>query len=158
MRRCVSAVAVVGLVALAGCSSGAPDAAPAPSSIPAAGDRAHVEALPATVAPAPTWTGADAAATRALALNLLRVMARDVPADAWLTDVAPFLTAGGQAAAYGTDPATIPFRDVRDAQVGSPSPYLAEAVVDTDAGFYSVLMVRAGAGAPWLVDRWEPIA
>jgi hypothetical protein len=159
MRRSLSAVAFAGLVVLAGCSSGGDPAPSASSSAPADGvhDEAHVEALPSTAPAEPSWTDADVDATRLLALDLLRTMALDVPAEPWFGNIAGYLTATGQAAFYGTDPVTIPFEVVRDAEVASPSPYLAEAIVDTDAGLYSVLMVRAGAGAPWKVERAEPL-
>ena len=40
--------------------------------------------------------------------------------------------------------------------IESSSPYLATVRIGTDRGPYTLLMVRAGQGEPWLAERIEP--
>lgn len=157
MRRLLSAVAVAGLLGLAGCSSGNSDAPVATSSTVPAVDP-HVEALPSTAPASPTWDDVVAADARLVALDTMRAFGQpDRPAEDWYEVLAGHLTGAGQQAFYGVDPSTVPVRAVYDAVVGEGgSPFLAIAVVSTDAGPYRLQLVRDGAGDPWKVERLEP--
>ena len=79
-------------------------------------------------------------------------------ADSWWADLEPALSAQAAADYAGTDPAAVPARAVTGTAVlvDDSSAYLASVEVPTDAGAYEVLLSRAGAGAPWLVERLTP--
>lgn len=157
MRRLLSAVAVAGLVVLAGCSSDVPGVAAAPSSTDAH-DLEHVEGLPSTAPASPTWDDQAAGDAWWIALAAMGEFAHpERDPQLWYELLAGYLTGDAQQAFYGVDPSTVPVRAVDGATVTEGgSPYLAEAVVATDAGPYRVLLVREGAGRAWKVDRLEP--
>lgn len=165
MRRLLPAVTVGAVLALTGCSNDnlMPSPSPAPLSSTAASSSAAepspaLDELPASSAAVPTWTERDAETTRLLALDVMRDFAHsERPADVWYEQLAGYLTAAGQAAYYGTDPAEVEVTNVGDAVVTSPSAYLAEATVDTDAGPYLVLMVREDGDSAWKVERIRPV-
>jgi len=78
--------------------------------------------------------------------------------EAWWFEVAPLLSPVAQQAYAGTDPANVPGRVVSGPPTvtdAAGSAYLAEVVVPTDAGDYGVLLSRAAAGDPWLVERFR---
>jgi hypothetical protein len=168
MRRFVPAVTVGVVLVCSGCSltagsappatgTGAPATGSATASSTASASAVPLDDVPAPAPAEPTWTEDDAAGTRLLAADAVAAFAATgLDAQAWFAGLAPYLTPGAQAAFYGTDPAEVPVHSVLDASVSSPSPYLTEAVVTTDAGPYRVLLVRVGAGAPWLAERIEP--
>lgn len=158
VRRSLSAVALAGLLALAGCSSG-DSTDPAASSTATAPAPLHDDHDAAPAPASPTWDDAAAADAWTTAIGAMRAFGRpDVDAEVWYEELAGHLTAAGQQAFYGVDPATVPVRAVAAATVApNVSPYLAEVVVDTDAGPYWLQLVREGAGEPWRVDRLEPL-
>lgn len=149
-------VAVV--VALGGCTR-SPASTPAPAPAPAqADDDHHDHQLPATPEPYPTVSAQAAADAQVAATTALAAFARrDLTAEAWFEGLAGHLTAGGQQAHYGTDPAEVPVSRVDGVlRVDMPSGYLARVRVGTDAGEYLVLVVREHGAAPWLVERISP--
>jgi len=157
-------VVVGAVLALTGCSlsiSSKPTASSSPPSSAVSSTAAEpspaLDELPASSAAVPTWTEADAETTRLLALQAMGAYAADVPADVWYEQLAGLLTPAGQAAYYGTDPAEVAVTNFADATVTSPSAWLAEATVDTDAGPYLVLMVREDGISPWRVERIRPV-
>lgn len=159
MRRSLSAVIVGVALTLSGCSSTAPDpdrSSTAPVQHGHGDAHAGIDPGPAIVVP--TWTAADARDASAAALVAMRAFAGGGSPEEWYEKLAGRLTATGQAAFYGTDPAQVPVHRVDAVTVTSPSPYLVEAVVGTDVGPYRVLLVREGARRPWLVERIEPAA
>lgn len=171
MRRLLCAVIGGVVLGLPACSS---DPAPAaglttdpvgasPATSSGGGEPAPPQDTVAAAAPAlPEWTPADAEATRVLALAALRAFAHpELVGAQWEAGLAPYLTDAAATAFAGTDPSTVPLVGegaVHEASVTSPSAFLAEAVVATDAGPYRVLMVRVAAEAPWQVERLEPAA
>jgi hypothetical protein len=83
----------------------------------------------------------------------------DLDAGTWWAEFSPFLSPSATVAYEGTDPELVPVSAVTGAPLPTPavSPYLATVRVPTDAGQYAVLLVREGAGAPWLVERITPV-
>lgn len=146
-------------------SSGAtPPAPPSPAPMPAQpppavdghtdedGEFASPEPVPAADA------NSDALAVVA-AESVTRVFVRrTVDAEAWWRELRSLLTPAAQAAYEGTDPLNVPASAVTGpaALAASPSAFLARVSVPTDVGAYLVLLVRTGAGAPWLVERLTP--
>jgi len=161
MRYRTAAAGLLAAAALAGCTSGSPDAAPqttATTTVTAQGPSDDHADL-GTAAPAPTWDAAAELAAAMAALDTMRDYAQpDRDPQTWYELLAGHLTATAQAAYYGTDPSQVPVRTVRDATVTSPSAYLAQAQVDTDAGTYTVLLVREDGASPWRVERITPPA
>lgn len=164
-RRRGRAAAIAALapfvLAFAGCGEepepGTPDAAPTAGTTVAPGDAAASQ-------PPPVIPPEDDAASEAAALDtgtqaVLAFARPDLSEELWWAGLAPMLTPTARVAYEGTDPAEIPVREVTGpAGTGpSPSPFLATVVVPTDAGEYAVLLVREGAGAPWLVERIAPL-
>lgn len=163
----VSAVAAATTMA-AGCGSPGPDApaGPAPAG-PAASVQAPADAeghtdedhdLP-SAEPVPVWDAVSTAAAVRAAEQTMRAFARPAAAEAdWWRTLAPLLSLSAAAAYQDTDPREVPARRVTGPArlVATPSVYLAEAQVPTDAGVYTVLLVRDGAGAPWLAERITP--
>lgn len=145
---------------LAGCSAQDPRLAnqPATHTVEPDGPGDAGEVIPADPHAAPTWDqhAVDSASGRAL--EAMRAYARrDLDPQAWYEQLAGYLSAGGQAAFYGTDPRLVPVTAVAGvAAVSSPSAYLAAVTVDTDAGPYRVLLVRQAGDVDWLVERIEP--
>ena len=159
MRRLLSAVAVAGLLGLAGCSSGSSDQPAAASSTAVdPHDHAHVEALPSTAPASPTWGERDTASATQVGLDAMRAFAQpDLDPEVWYELLAGYLTAAGQQAFYGVDPSTVPVRVVLGTSSRpGPSPYLAEVTAFTDAGDYRLQLVRDGVGDSWKVERLEP--
>jgi hypothetical protein len=114
-----------------------------------------------TPLPYPTEDTASTAAAATVALEAMTAFAQPAATpEAWWSQLAPFLTAAAQSAYAGTDPAQVPASTITGPAVpgASPSSYLATVTVPTDVGDYDVLLVRDGAGAPWLVERLTPPA
>jgi hypothetical protein len=109
--------------------------------------------------PVPTWdTGSRTSAVRA-AEQVMRAFARPtVRAETWWATLQPLLSRSAAIAYQDTDPREVPARRVTGAArlADTSSAYLAAAQVPTDAGTYTVLLVRDGAGAPWLAERITP--
>jgi hypothetical protein len=83
----------------------------------------------------------------------------DLDADSWIRNLYPLLSQAGAAAYEGTDPATVPVRQVTGpATVLDGSTEVALVVqVPTDAGPYTVNLSRSSTAAPWLADRIRPV-
>ncbi|MGF1662336.1 MAG: hypothetical protein ACFCVG_07665 [Kineosporiaceae bacterium] len=132
------------------------------SAAPAPGDPAAHDAdrgLPELPVPDVTWDTEAADAAVATAVAAVTAFARPAaPVDRWWADLAPLLTPAARTAHTGTDPANVPASAVTGpaGPARSPSPFLATVAVPTDAGTYTVLLVRDDAGAGWLVDRLDP--
>lgn len=137
-----------------------PATAPMPAQPPPAVDgHTDEDGEFASPAAAPTADPAsDAAAVAAAEAAMQAFTRRDVGAVVWSRGLLPLLTPAAQAAYEGTDPSNVPARAVTGpgALAASPSAFLARVSVPTDAGAYLVLLVRSGAGAPWLVERLTP--
>lgn len=167
MRRQLSAVAVAVGLTLAGCSSSTPvsEAVPPTSTAPESehgpGD-SHAGIDPGPTQAAPTWDGAAQVAAQQVAGDAMRAFARPgLAPDVWYEELAGHLTAAGQQAFYGTDPALIPAAAVTGEPSAAPlagTALLARALVPTDAGTYDVLLAREHGEAPWLVERITPPA
>lgn len=107
----------------------------------------------------PTWDAASRASATAAATSAMDTFTSHLSDEAaWWRALAPQLS--GQAAAdyAGTSPAEVPARAVtgKATLVDDASAYLAVVKVPTDAGAYQVMLSRAGAGEPWLVERLTP--
>jgi len=105
---------------------------------------------------APDAASAAAALTRATAA--MRAFARTDLAQAdWWAGVSGYFTPAAGTAYKSTDVANVPVHAVTEGSAkllpGSTG-YRAEVTVDTDAGTYTVTLIRADAD--WLVDRAEP--
>ena len=79
-------------------------------------------------------------------------------AAAWWAQLEPMFSPQAAADYTGTDPAQVPAHQVSGPAVlvEQSSAYLATVAVPTDVGAYQVLLSRAGAGEPWLVERLSP--
>jgi hypothetical protein len=144
------------LIGLAGCaaSPGRPATArPTASAAAPAGPRDEVETTPL---PYPTDDIPSAQAALDTGTAVMTAFARpDQSADGWWAALSPLLTPAAATAYSGTDPAEIPASTLTGpAWLGeSPSPFLSNVFVPTDAGNYVVLLVRDDATAPWLAER-----
>lgn len=147
----------------AGCADDRPPAGtgstPAPPAVASPTGPNDAEAALPPALPVPTDDAAAAAMNVATAA--MGAFARPgVDAGTWFAELAPLLTPAAQAAYTGTDPSRVPAAAVTGPpRAGdSPSAYLATVTVPTDVGDYTVLLVREGAGTPWLVERLTPPA
>jgi hypothetical protein len=144
------------LIALAGCAafSGRPATArPTASAAAPASPRDEIGTSPL---PYPTDDLPSAQAALDAATAVMTAFAQpDASADSWWSALSPLLTPAAAAAYSGTDPAEIPASTLTGpAWLGeSPSPFLSNVFVPTDAGNYVVLLVRDDAAAPWLAER-----
>ena len=78
----------------------------------------------------------------------------------WFQDLKPYLTADAAESFAYTDPANVPVHRVLGAgtlaaDVGNP--FGASITFSTDAGTYSVQLVRSGDAAPWQVATIAPV-
>jgi hypothetical protein len=156
-------------VALVGCTPdrpgspgspapGTPSLTPAPTSAPDAEGGDDGAGRVRTTAPEPT-ADRDRTAAAVLAAKVMRLYARpDVDAGRWLRDLAPYFSVTAQQDYQGTDPATIPARQVtgRPGVVATDSTRLARVHVPTDAGMYLVVLSRSPADPTWRVERIRP--
>ena len=89
----------------------------------------------------------------------VRLYARPaVPAQTWLSALAPVLTARAQTALAGGNPAEIPATNVTGPARAESDEWdtFGTVTVPTDAGDYTVLLARTDVLAPWRVDRFTP--
>jgi len=104
----------------------------------------------------PEGESAEQAQSRATAF--MRAFARtDLPQQQWWDGVAGYFTPAAWPIYRTTDVANVPVHKVvEDSATVLPgsTQYRAEVSVDTDAGTYTVMLVRAGED--WLVDRATP--
>ncbi|RFU22989.1 hypothetical protein [Geodermatophilus marinus] len=163
MARLAAVAALAGCAAvLAGCGSvrtePVPDAdRPAATAAPGPGDAGA--ALPSAL-PSPTDDAASDGAALEAARTAVTAFARPrLDPATWWAGLAPLLSPSAAVAFEGTDPAEVP----ASAVTGPPraaaddTAYLATVLVPTDTGDLAVLLVREGAGAPWLVERITPV-
>lgn len=162
-ERAVLVAAVAALaVGSTACTGTAPDHGPngttSTSTITPSGPNDVDTELPAP-APSPTWGATDRARAVKAATSAMTIFT-DHPDDeaAWWASLEPKLSRQAAADYAGTDPAEVPARAVSgEAElVDDSSAYLAVVEVPTNAGTYQVMLSRAGAGAPWLVERLTP--
>jgi len=167
-----SAGAVIALVLLVGCAStgstekpvSAGDLTTTSSPVDSAGelddaDSADGEGEYPMPVPAPMWDAASRASARRTAVQVMvRFSRRQLSAPAWFAGLRPLLSEQAATAFDGTDPAAVPVRRVIRRAVLEPvgSAYLADVRVRTDVGTYHVLLVREGAGQPWLAQDIRP--
>lgn len=107
----------------------------------------------------PVWDDAARAAAIRTASAAMTAFARPhLEHDTWWAGLEPLLTYDAAVDYSYTDPANVPASEVtgRATVVGEASAYLASVQVPTDAGIYTVLLVRADGDAPWLVERLAP--
>jgi hypothetical protein len=155
--RCRPAVLAVALaLALSGCTGPAEVAGSRTPSLAAPPYAGHRTGSFPTPLPHPTDDAASADSALALGSAAVTAFARpDVAPAPWWAELVPLLSPAAVLAYEGTDPVEVPAHRVTGpAWPGvSPSSFLATVFVPTDAGDYAVLLVREGAGAPWLVER-----
>ncbi|WP_336922897.1 hypothetical protein [Aquipuribacter sp. SD81] len=107
----------------------------------------------------PTWDAATGDAAVRAAISAVTAYGADADADEWWGGLAPLLSPSAQAAYAATDPTNVPIGLVRYGVLSAeepPSVFVVEVDVGTDVGVYTLLMSRAGAGEPWLVERFVP--
>lgn len=83
---------------------------------------------------------------------------RDVSADQWWTDLAPYLTPKATQAYKYTDPRNVPPTKITGNPTLTPAstPLVGRVSVPTDAGVYLVILSRADESPKWLADRIMP--
>ncbi|WP_028709595.1 hypothetical protein [Propionicicella superfundia] len=88
----------------------------------------------------------------------LRLFARrDVTAEQWLADLAPYLTVEALETHRGTRPYKVPAMMVGDARViPTDSAYVARVQVSTSIGAYLLTLVRTSADPVWRVASITP--
>jgi hypothetical protein len=157
------ALALIALVAIAGCTSTAGGSSRAAPRTPAGGTTAagprDADQAPPLRYPTEDATSQQAALDAATAA--ITAFARpDATRDAWWAGLSPLLSPAATTAYVGTDPAEVPARVVIGPAEMAPgpsrSPFLATVFVPTDAGPYAVLLVRADDSARWLAERISP--
>ena len=103
----------------------------------------------------------DSARTSALdvGVTVMTLFARrDVPADQWIDDLTPYLTAGAAQAYRHTDPLNVPPTRVTGEPTLTPdsTPLVGRVAVPTDDGVYLVILSRDDEHPNWLADRIMP--
>lgn len=145
----------------AGCApasptSQAPAQAPSPSWTASLSGGGHAQAPGAAPLPLPSWDPGSEQAAKDTAAKAMALFARPgVDQRTWITDLAPLLDAGYRAEAEYIDPARVPVRRVLSGpalKASAGDPMTVKAAFTTDAGEWAVLLHRAGAGQPWLVE------
>ncbi len=99
-------------------------------------------------------TAAAAAATR-----FMQAFARpDLSEAAWWARVGPLLTASGQQAVYGTDPALVPVTKLTGPAVVLPNAEKDARIVTvpTDIGDYTLFLLWDRPTSRWLVETAQP--
>ncbi|TFH68156.1 hypothetical protein [Cellulomonas sp. HD19AZ1] len=106
----------------------------------------------------PTWDERAAIDAAARAEGFVRAWARpELDAAAWLAGVQGFLTPSAAEGYVWTDPTTVPATEITGpGTVVEGTATSAVVRVRTDAGDHDVQLVRAEAGAPWLVASLTP--
>jgi hypothetical protein len=117
------------------------------------------QGLPELPVPDVTWDAAAAEAARATATAAVAAFARPAATpEQWWAALAPMLSPAARSAYAATDPANVPASTVTGpaGEARSSSAFLATVTVPTDAGVYTVLLVRDDTGDRWLVERFRP--
>jgi hypothetical protein len=162
-RRCRTGAAALAAALLLGACGGAPDR-PEPRPEPPAAiaeEPGDADADLPVALPSPTDDADSQQAALDAAEAAMTAFARpDLAAEDWWAALSPLLSPTAAVAYEATDPALVPASAVTGAPLPTPavSAYLSTVRVPTDAGDYAVLLVREGAGAPWLVERITPVA
>ena len=110
-------------------------------------------------ASSPTWDAKAKKDAAGAAVEVLRAFARpDISQGEWWRDLGPLLSPSARTVYDSVDVRNVPIRKVtgKPRIIESSSPYLATVRIGTDRGPYTLLMVRAGQGEPWLAERIEP--
>jgi hypothetical protein len=108
---------------------------------------------------AATWDDGVRAAARTAAATAVSAFADvDQPADAWWKGLSPLLTPQARVVYQDVDPRNVPVRQVTGPAtvVDESSTLLTEVTVPTDVGDYTVMLVRADGGSPWLAQQIRP--
>lgn len=106
-----------------------------------------------------TWDDTVRQAARdAARATMAAFVATDRTADAWWEGLEPLLTPQARPVYQDVDPRLVPATQVTgDPEVtDETSTLLAEVVVPTDIGRYTVLLTRADGAAPWLAEQIRP--
>lgn len=142
----------------------------APAASPAAAEPEDTDVPPGTldydtgqalepVGAEPVWDAdARSAATGSAVAVVTAFCHSDLsPAD-WWAALAPTLSEQAQIDYRYVDPANVPAATVTGAAVlaDDTSPVVAVVDVPTDLGTFTVILTRAGDGAPWLAERITP--
>ena len=93
------------------------------------------------------------------AIRFMQAFARpDLSEAAWWARLGPLLTTSGQEAAWGTDPALIPVREVTGPAVVLPGAEKDARTVDvpTDIGDYTLFLLWDRPTSRWLVATYQP--
>lgn len=130
---------------------------PAPTDVPEQYD----DGSTGTPMPGSTLTLGAAARTSALdtGKQVMTLFARrEVSADQWWTDLAPYLTPKATQAYKYTDPRNVPPTKITGNLTLTPAstPLVARVSVPTDAGVYLVILSRVEESPQWLADRIMP--
>jgi hypothetical protein len=100
----------------------------------------------------------SAAEARSLAGAALRAFARtDLPQEQWWSGVSGYFSPDAAAIYESTDVAAVPVHSIAEGSarlLPSSTRFRAQVKVGTDAGPYTVTLLRAGD--QWLVDRFTP--
>jgi hypothetical protein len=127
---------------------------------PAPLQEGQAPATQATQYAEPVWNEAAENAARSVAMLAMNDFARvDRDADAWSNALARWLTPQAASDFVDTDPAEVPVMEV----IGPPklvvdlnNGFGVTAIVPTDAGEYTVRLLRQSAEHPWKVTRIAP--
>lgn len=140
-------------------SSSASPTPSAPVSLSAnSGPQAPGGTVPATIGI--TWDQASKDAAVDVANNAMADFARpSLDEKQWANDLARWLTPQATADYSSVDPSNIPASRVTGAatlSVDEANGYGVTAAVPTNAGTYTLQLLRTGNGAPWKVNRLTP--
>lgn len=116
---------------------------------------------PQAPVPGASWTATARADALATATKAMALFARPESGEPkWFDDLKPFLTADAAESFAYTDPANVPVHQVRGAgtlATEAGNPFGAVIKFSTDAGTYSVQVVRIGDAAPWQAASIAPV-
>jgi hypothetical protein len=156
---CVSCTPAANTTTAPPASAAASPTSSAPVSLSAnSGPQAPGGTIPATIGI--TWDQASKDEAMDVAENAMTDFARPaVEEKQWANDLARWLTSQATADYSAVDPANIPVSRVTGParlSVDEANGYGVTAAVPTNAGTYTVQLLRTGKDAPWKVHRFTP--
>lgn len=110
------------------------------------------EALPGDEGPAPAEAGDEESAEAAAEKLMGAFLDKSKSTDEWWAGVSQLMTPTAQEVWQYTEPRRLPTASVTGTSVDSITATDAEVTVETDAGTYTVTLVRDAASDPWLAS------
>lgn len=168
-RSSLIALGLAGTLAMGACARGDQSGSDTGPAEPVSAQRSYTPAPSGAVdedtgqtitpAPVPSWDSAARQGALAAATTAMRTFARpDLTYDSWWDAVKPLMTTQAQQDYSYVDPANIPAAKITGPAtlLTEGSAYTASVRVPTDAGPYTVLLIRQDGTSPWQASLFTP--